>query len=258
MIGAKSFLIDLDGVLYVDKVPLKGANESIRYLDENGYRYRFVSNTTSKCRSSLAALLGEMGFDIPEERIFTPSIAAAERIGGERDKRCFLLTKEDVKRDFQDAGISLAEEDADFVVICDAEDLFTFDHLNRAFRLIMEGAKIVALEKDRYWMGSDGLCLSVGPFATALEYATGKEVEVMGKPSKEFFLMALMDLGAVPEETAMIGDDINTDVGGAQDMGMMGILVKTGKYRKELVESSSVTPDLTLESIAELRDHLRE
>ena len=80
----------------------------------------------------------------------------------------------------------------------------------------------------------------------------------MGKPSKEFFLMALMDLGAVPEETAMIGDDINTDVGGAQDMGMMGILVKTGKYRRELVERSSVTPDLTLDSIAELRDHLRE
>jgi len=81
----------------------------------------------------------------------------------------------------------------------------------------MECAVIVALEKDRYWMGSDGLCLS-----------------------------------------AMIGDDINTDVGGAQDMGMMGILVKTGMYRRGLVESSSVTPDLTLDSIAELRDLLCE
>ncbi len=252
----KAFLIDLDGVLYVDKTPIEGANETVAMLEEKGYRYRFVSNTTSKCRSILARFLGEMGFEIPEDHIFTPAIAAAERIRSEKDNKCFLLTREDIRRDFEEAGVPLAEEEVDFVVVGDAETDFTFDRLNRAFRLVMDGAEIIALEKDRYWMGADGLYLSAGPFVCALEYATGTLAEVVGKPSPDFFEMALAELRALPDETAMIGDDINTDVGGAQNMDMIGILVKTGKYREEVVEYSNIIPDLILESIAELRAHL--
>lgn len=240
----------------MDKTPIEGAKETVAMLEERGYRYRFVSNTTSKSRKSLAKFLGDMGFDIPIDRIFTPVIAAAERIGSERENRCFLLTKPDVRRDFEEAGIPLAEEDVDYVVVGDAEDDFTYDRLKRAFRLVMEGARIIALEKDRYWMGADGLCLSAGPFVAALEYATGAVAEVVGKPSRDFFEMALAGMGASAKETAMIGDDINTDVGGAQNAEMMGILVRTGKYREDLVEYSNVIPDLILESISELREHL--
>jgi len=255
-IDVKSFLIDLDGVLYVDKSPLEGAKESIEFLEDNGYSYRFVSNTTTKSRCALARFLGNMGFDVPEERIFTPAIAAVRRISAEDNKKCFLAAKGDVHKDFENAGIPLAEDDVNFVVIGDAEDCFTFDLLNRSFRLIMEGAEIIALEKDLYWMGSGGLQLSAGPFVVGLEYATGKVAEVMGKPSPDFFGMALQDIGAVPEDAAMIGDDINTDVGGAQNMGMAGVLVKTGKYREETVRSSEVKPDHILDSIADLKDLL--
>ena len=248
-------MIDLDGVLYVDKTPIKGAKETIALLEEKGYRYRFVSNTTSKCRATLSRFLGEMGFEIPEESIFTPAIAAAERIRAEKDNRCYLLTRPDVRRDFEEAGIPLVEDDVDFVVVGDAETDFTFDRLNRAFRLV-DGAEIIALEKDRYWMGAGGLCLSAGPFVSALEYATATLAEVVGKPSPDFFDMALREIRASPDETAMIGDDIDTDVGGAQNADMMGILVRTGKYREEVAEYSNIIPDLILESIAELRSHI--
>ncbi|MDD3709539.1 MAG: TIGR01458 family HAD-type hydrolase [Methanothrix sp.] len=252
----KAFLIDLDGVLYVDKTPIEGAKETVAMLEERGYRYRFVSNTTSKCRSTLAKFLCEMGFEIPGEHIFTPAIAAAERIRSDKDNKCFLLTRPDVRRDFEEAGIPLAEEEVDFVVVGDAETDFTFDRLNRAFRLVMGGAEIIALEKDRYWMGSDGLNLSAGPFVYALEYATGTMSEVVGKPSPDFFDMALAEIQASPREAAMIGDDIDTDVGGAQNAEMKGILVKTGKYREDVAEYSNVIPDLILESVAELREYL--
>jgi HAD superfamily hydrolase (TIGR01458 family) len=122
--------------------------------------------------------------------------------------------------------------------------------------LILDGAQILALEQDRYWQESDGLVLSTGPFVAALEYATGKKSELMGKPSPEFFRMALKDMGSSSDQTAMIGDDILTDVAGAQKLGMQGILVKTGKYREDLAISSGVEPDLVLESLAELRKHL--
>ncbi|HNR59247.1 MAG TPA: HAD hydrolase-like protein, partial [Methanothrix sp.] len=114
----------------------------------------------------------------------------------------------------------------------------------------------IALEKDRHWMGAEGLNLVAGPFVSALEYASGVEAEVVGKPSPQFFEVALRDLGASAEEAAMIGDDITSDVGGAKAAGMMGILVRTGKYRAEAVDRSGIVPDLILGSIAELLDHI--
>ena len=168
----------------------------------------------------------------------------------------FLLSSGDVYRDFEDAGIRVSEDDADYVVVGDAGSSFTFERLNLALRLILDGADILALEMDRYWREPEGLVLSTGPFVAALEYATGKRGELMGKPSPRFFQMALDDLGIKPEDAAMIGDDILTDVQGGQNMGMQGILVKTGKYREDAARSSGVKPDLVLESLADLARHI--
>jgi HAD superfamily hydrolase (TIGR01458 family) len=250
--GIRAFLIDLDGVLYVGKNPVPGGRECLKMLDDRGYGYRFVSNSTRRCRSSVAERLKGLGYDVSADHIFTPPLAAIERMKELKKKRCYLLTTGDVQKDFEKAGIIVAKEDVDFVVVGDAGKDFTFERLNEALRLILDGAKILALEMDRYWMESDGLVLSTGPFVAALEYATGKKAELMGKPSRQFFELALKDLGKRPEEAAMIGDDILTDVHGAQEMGMKGILVKTGKYRADLAARSGVKPDLELESLAEL------
>ena len=250
-------LIDLDGVLYVGKEPIPGAARLLEMLEEKGYNYRFVSNTTRRRRSSVAKRLTEMGFSIPEERIFTPPLAAVERMRREGRKRCYLLTTGDVECDFLESGITVADRDVDYVVMGDAGADMTFDRLNAALRLILDGAGLLALERDRYWQEEGGLVLSTGPFVAALEYATGVEADLLGKPSSAFFQMALDDMGAAPEKTAMIGDDVLTDVGGAQALGMFGILVRTGKFRPELAASSDVRPDLVLDSIADLAGYLK-
>jgi HAD superfamily hydrolase (TIGR01458 family) len=252
----RAFLIDLDGVLYVGKSPVKGANECLKLMEDRGYSYRFVSNSTRRSRSSVAKRLEGLGYDVPADYIFTPPIAAIEYMKKTGKDKCFLLTMGDVHEDFEAAGINIAEKDVDFVVLGDAGPQFTFERLNKALRLILDGAEVLALERDRYWMEPEGLVLSTGPFVAALEYATGCKAKLMGKPSPEFFRLALNDVGARPEDAAMIGDDIMTDVGGAQRLGIKGILVKTGKYREDLAKNSGVTPDLTLESIASLAEHL--
>lgn len=252
----RAFLIDLDGVLYVGKSPIKGAKECLKLMEDRGYSYRFVSNSTRRCRSSVANRLKGLGYDVPTDYIFTPPLAAVEHMKKSGKERCFLLTMGDVHLDFEAAGITVAEKDVDFVVLGDAGPEFTFERLNIALRLILDGADVLALEKDKYWMEPEGLVLSTGPFVAALEYATGRKAKLMGKPSPEFFRLALKDAGVRPEDAAMIGDDIMTDVGGAQRLGMKGILVKTGKYREDLAKGSGVTPDLTLESIASLAEHL--
>jgi HAD superfamily hydrolase (TIGR01458 family) len=255
-LDVRGFLIDLDGVLYVGKNPVPGARELLALLEEKGYPYRFVSNSTRRRRRSVADRLQGLGYQIPESYIFTPPLSAVERIKNERKTRCYLLTTGDVHLDFQDAGLEITSKDADYVVVGDAGKDFTFDRLNQALRLILDGAGLLALEKDRYWQESEGLVLSTGPFVAALEYATGIKAELMGKPAREFFQMALKDMGLQAEDVAMIGDDIFTDVAGSQALGIKGILVKTGKYREEIAASAGIIPDLILESIADLEPHL--
>jgi HAD superfamily hydrolase (TIGR01458 family) len=149
-----------------------------------------------------------------------------------------------------------ASTTADFVIIGDAGDNFTYDRLNTAFRYLMNGADLIALERDRYWMAPGGLCLSAGPFVQALEFATGKKATIMGKPSRTFFELAISDMGLRADQVAMIGDDIITDIGGSRETGMQGILVRTGKYRKESVDAAVIKPGYIIDSIAQLHEIL--
>lgn len=256
MKDVKGFLIDLDGVLYVGDKAIPGARETIEFLSERKYMFRFVSNTTRKCRKTISDRLSSMGFDIPEEYIFTPSLAAAAFIKNSRKNHCFILTTGDVYRDFENDCICHPVASVDYVILGDAGDNVTYNNLNTAFRHLMNGADLIALEKDRYWMAPEGLSLSAGPFVQALEFASGKKATIVGKPSKTFFELALHDMGLRANEAAMIGDDIFTDIGGAGSIGMRSILVRTGKYRKDTESKTMVEPDCVIDSIGRLRDML--
>jgi ribonucleotide monophosphatase NagD (HAD superfamily) len=118
----------------------------------------------------------------------------------------------------------------------------------------MGGAELIALQKNRYWMRADGLSLDVGPFVAAIEFATGREAYVVGKPAKGFFDQVLASAGADADAgaTAMVGDDIESDIGGALGAGLAAILVRTGKFREEQVRESSIEPTYVVDSIADV------
>jgi HAD superfamily hydrolase (TIGR01458 family) len=200
--------------------------------------------------------LSSIGFEIPIEYIFTPPLAAVAWLKNAGKHHCYLLTTEDLYRDFEQECVCDTGSKVDFVIIGDAGDKLTYDNLNTAFRHLMNGADLIALEKDRYWMTPGGLSLSAGPFVQALEFATGKAATIVGKPSKTFFDLALRDMGLRADQAAMIGDDILTDIGGARTIGMQGILVRTGKYRKDAVDNAVIKPECIIDSIAQLRDIL--
>ena len=122
--------------------------------------------------------------------------------------------------------------------------------------MVMAGAELIALHKAKYWQTQDGLQVDIGAFVAAVEYATGKEATIIGKPSPAFFQAAVQELDCPRDEIVMIGDDIDADVGGAQKCGIRGILVRTGKYRQEYVSASAITPDAVLDSIAQLPRYL--
>jgi HAD superfamily hydrolase (TIGR01458 family) len=250
----RGFLIDLDGVLYVGNQAVDGATGTIEFLMKNGYPFRCISNTTRRCRHSIASHLSSLGFNIPENYIFTPPLAAITHIKKTGRTGYFLLATSDVDRDFQDLVNTGPNTKPDWVIIGDAGDRVTYESLNMAFRFLMGGAELIALENDRYWMAADGLSLSAGPIVKALEYASGKTAAVMGKPSLEFFNLALQDMDLRPEQVAMIGDDIITDIGGAYHAGLRGILVKTGKYCSNAVDIAEIKPACVIDSVSRIQD----
>ncbi len=249
MEGIKGLLLDIDGVLYVGDRPLPGAISALKKL-RSKFQVRFITNTTRKPKSRVVEKLKSMGFDVHEEEVFTALEATADFLKKRKAKAYFLLTDEAM-----DGVRDLVGEPPDYVVVGDAHHNFTYENLNRAFRYLMEGARLITSGKNRYFKDRDGgLSLDAGPFVRALEFASGKRARVIGKPSREFFLSAVRSMALSPNECAIVGDDIESDVLGGMKAGLYGILVKTGKFREEDLKKGK--PDLVIESIAVLPDVL--
>lgn len=141
----------------------------------------------------------------------------------------------------------------DAVLLGDLGERWTYALLQEAFEYLMAGAECLALSRDRYWLKGERLALDAGPFVAALEFATGREARVAGKPSSDFYAAALQSLGVSdPGSVAMVGDDLWSDVAGAQRAGLQGWLVRTGKFRPGVLETSGIHPDRILSSVAEL------
>jgi HAD superfamily hydrolase (TIGR01458 family) len=246
----QAVLLDLDGVLYVEDEPVPGAREAVAALRAAGLALRFVTNTTSKPRRLILERLARLGFDAADDELSTPSALAVRRCRERGRTRALLLVRDDVKEDF--AGLDEAGADADVVIVGDLGEDFGYAVLNRAFARLMDGADLIALQKNRYWMRPDGLALDVGPFVAALEYAARREAYVVGKPSAGFFATILAGLGIGPEDAVMVGDDVETDVGGALGAGLAGILVRTGKFRADALAAAGVEPTAVIDSIADV------
>jgi len=253
--GIGGVLIDIDGVLTVSWEPLPGAVAALRHLRAAGLPVALVTNTTSRPRSAIAAVLTRAGFPVTAADILTaPAIAAAYLNDHYPGARCLLLNSGDIGEDL--AGVTLAPASdpapAQVVLVGGAGPEFSYQALNRAFGCLRGGAKLVAMHRGLYWRTSDGLQLDSGAFVAGLEQAAGVEAEVVGKPAAAFFATALTQLGAAAAHTLMVGDDIETDVLAAQRQGLTGVLVKTGKYLPSTHHHASGTPDHVLDSFADL------
>jgi phospholysine phosphohistidine inorganic pyrophosphate phosphatase len=253
----KALLLDLDGVLYEGKRAIAGAVEAVQWLTVERIPHRFVTNTTSRPRRTLVGKLAGFGITVHADDILTPATAATAWLARRGARRLALFVPSTTQAEFPDFEIlpDDAERGADAVVIGDLGDGWRFGVLNRAFRLLMAEPHplLVALGMTRYWQAPDGLRLDTAPFVAALEYASGVRASVLGKPAAPFFEAALARLGQPAKDVCMVGDDIVTDVGAAQALGLVGALVKTGKFRPADLDSD-IHPDAVLDSIAALPD----
>jgi phospholysine phosphohistidine inorganic pyrophosphate phosphatase len=250
-------LLDIDGVLYVGDEPIDGAHQALAELRELGAGLRLVTNTTSRSRRQVCEHLRELGFEVEEEEVLTPAAMAVSYCRERGHESVELIVNDGLREDLAPLGSAPASErsggsaDAgvDALILGDVGSRFDSQLLNHAFRMMMDGAELIALQHNRYWRRADGLALDVGAYAAALEYATRREAMVVGKPAEAFFQAAIADMGL--ERAVMVGDDVEADVGGAMAAGLPGILVRTGKYRQDALPPE-VTPTAIADSIRDV------
>ncbi|MEA2209091.1 MAG: hypothetical protein QOF54_1568 [Solirubrobacteraceae bacterium] len=242
-------LLDIDGVLYVGDEPIAGAHDALDELRRIGDDLRLVTNTTSRSRREVAEHLAELGFQATLQEILTPAAMAVRHCEEQGHELVELVVSDGLREDLAALEAPSRSANVDAVILGDVGDRFDAELLNRVFRLLMDGAELIALQHNRYWRRKDGLALDVGAYSAALEYATRREAVVVGKPSPAFFDAAVGEMGL--ERAVMIGDDVEADVGGAMAAGLAGVLVRTGKFLQKALPPE-VTPTAIVDSIADV------
>lgn len=248
--GIEGVLLDLDGTIFVGDRLVPGAAAAVATLRRGGIPMRFGTNTTRMSRAALVERLRGMGMELDAEEVLTAPLAAAAWAEKKGLWSLSLCVPEATHVDF--AHFTVDETSPQAVIVGDLGAEWDFARLNRAFRHIMAGAEFVALQRNRYWEAGQGLDLDAGPFVVGLEYATGREAVVVGKPSPAFFQAAADSMGVELIDMAVVGDDIGTDIAGAHECDAAAVLVRTGKFRADDLAGREPRPDLVIDSVAAL------
>ncbi len=248
--SVRGVVLDLDGTVYEDGELIDGAGDAIAAVRAAGLGLKFATNASRHPRGTLIERLRRQGVDAAPDDVFTAPRAAAAWLVDHGMTRISLHVSPMTVEEF--TRFAIDEQQPEAVVVGDLGDDWTVERLNRVFRHVMGGAQLLAIQKNRYWKHGGALCLDAGPFVAAIEYATDTRAVVAGKPSPEFFGAAAAALDIAPGQLVVVGDDVHTDVLGAQSVGARAVLVKTGKFRSADLGDSDVRPDLTLDSIGQL------
>jgi HAD superfamily hydrolase (TIGR01450 family) len=227
--GCRAFVLDMDGTIFVDERLLPGARELLALLDARGHRYLFVTNNSSRRARAYQERLARLGLDVSTERILTSGDATIDHLLRRTPHRsCYLVGTPALEEEFRAAGIALDAPDPDCVVVA-YDTTFTFAKLEAACHLLFAGKPYYATHPDRTCITERGLIPDIAAIIAACEAVTRRTPQILGKPSTEMVAAALGRLGATAAETAVVGDQLDTDLAMATDGGLVPVLVMTGE-----------------------------
>ena len=251
----KALLIDLDGVLRIGKSPAEGIAGFLNTISEIKIPACIISNSTLSSSVDIRKFFdaNKINCSVP---IMTAADASLDYVRS-RYKRVSVYCSEPVKSLFREIDF---DKNPEAVLVGDMGKKWDFNILNNIFKKVFNGADLIAMQKNRFWKTpEDGYLLDAGPFVTAIEYAVNKEAVLIGKPSPIYFKSALRTLGLDENsEFVMLGDDIETDITGARNIGGKTILIYTGKTKYPLPENSPVKPDYEAADLKEVISILKQ
>ena len=243
-------LLDMDGVLTVSWEPLPGAVAAVRRLRAAGLPLRVLTGTTALSRARLAEHLRALGFGFADEEVLAAAVLAARYLRAERPGARVAHLGDAQAEDLEGVDLVGLDEAPDVVLLSGADASFRFETFNAVLRLLLDGAELVAMHRNQVWATHDGPCLDTGAYLPGLERAAGCAAVVTGKPAPGCFAAGAASLGLPPGRVAMVGDDLESDALAAELAGMTGVLVRTGKFREDVLVRATARPAFVVDSMA--------
>ena len=248
----QGFLIDMDGVIYRGKELIPGAREFISRLRAEDVPFMFLTNNSQRTRRDVATRLQRMGMNVEEGHIFTCAMATARFLAQQLPGgTAYVIGEGGLLQALHANGYAIVDNAPDYVVVGEGRTM-TFEMVEAATRMILDGAKLIATNLDPNCPTNLGLRPGCGAIVAMLETATGIKAFSVGKPSPVMMRMARKELGLDTDETTMIGDTMETDIAGGVQLGFRTVLVLTGSTKQEDVARYAYRPDVVVSSIANL------
>jgi NagD protein len=250
----ESWLTDMDGVLIHEGVPIPGAEEFIKRLKDKDRPFLVLTNNSIYTPRDLQARLRRMGLEVPVENIWTSALATAQFLDDQRPGgTAYAIGEAGLTTALHDIGYVLTDHDPDYVVLGETRT-YSFEAMTKAVRLINGGARFIATNPDETGPSTEGPLPATGSVAALITRATGKQPYFAGKPNPLMMRTGLNRLGAHSENSAMIGDRMDTDVLAGMEAGLRTFLVLTGSTGKDQVENYPFRPSEVVNSIADIVD----
>jgi len=246
----KSFIIDMDGVLYRGQEALPGAQEFLTHLQEQSVPFILATNNSTRTPGQYVAKLRSMGIEVNEDHILTSAQATALYLSqvAPSTARVYVIGEDGLMSAVKEQGFIMTDKEVDFVVV-GLDFQLTYDKLKIATLAIRAGASFIGTNPDTTLPTEGGLIPGSGAILAVLEAAAGVSPLIIGKPQPFLLRLAMEKLGVAPDCTAIIGDRLETDILGGREVGLITVLVLTGISDREELETSLFQPDLVFEDV---------
>jgi 4-nitrophenyl phosphatase len=252
-----AILIDLDGVLYRGNTALPGASAFIAFLREQRIRFRLITNNATLTPQQYLAKFAGMNIHVEVEEVFTSALATGLYLDGQgaRGESAYVIGEDGLRAAL--AGIEMRITDASpRWVVVGMDRNVTYSALATASLAVQRGARFVGSNPDLSFPNEAGLVPGAGALQGVITATTGVRPVVVGKPEPLMFELAMEGLGTTPDTTVMLGDRLDTDIAGAQSVGLASIMVLTGVSTRADLAESSVQPSLVVDDLPRLMDLL--
>ena len=249
----KCFILDMDGTIYLGNELFSFTKEFLKKVDETERKYYFFTNNSSKSQQDYIEKLERFGIRIKRQQMMTSTHVISRYLKQHyEEKSVYVLGTPSLIQEFKYFDMNLTEEDPDIVVL-GFDTTLTYEKLSKACHYIRNGCTYFGINPDWNCPMEGGTFIpDCGSMAKLIEASTGRFPEFFGKPSKHTLDYIIQETGYEPDEIAIVGDRLYTDIAVADQSDVTSILVLSGESTREDVKTSDVKPNVILEDLSEI------
>lgn len=248
----KGFIIDMDGVIYHGNRLLPGAGEFLQWLYQEKKKFLFLTNASERSPQELHQKLARLGLEVGEEHFYTSALATAAFLKRQAPGcSAYVIGAAGLLNALYDAGITMNDVNPDYVVVGETVS-YNYTSILKAVELLGKGAKLVATNSDLTGPAEQGIIPACRALVAPIELASGKNAYYVGKPNPLMMRTGLRILGVHSEETAMIGDRMDTDIVAGVETGIDTVLVLSGVTDEATMRRFAYCPQLVLNGVGDL------